>query len=362
MVTLALLLSRGPSPLLPFGAHTPFAQRIASLAPELGAEVIGVDPDDFDPTRGRLPAVRFRRERGWSFERTGLPDVAWDRTFRWGGGKHLRPFLRRWIPLLNRRRLDKWEAHQALTACARLRSHLPETERAERAEQLQAMLDRHPRLYLKPVKGSVGRGIVQVTRGGPGRLQLRYVSEEAEELREVLATHRQLDRWLTRHPGRYLAQQGLDLQVWDGRPADLRALVQKDGQGRWTLTGMGVRLAARGRFTTNLHTGGDCAPVEALIGHLGLPARFPEDLAQIALETAVAIDEAAGGVGELGLDFGLDREGRVWFIEQNGQPGRSIFERMGRSDLSEQAYRRPVEYALYLAKTRSAKKSPQPAT
>lgn len=362
MVTLALLLSRCSSPLHPFGANTPFAERIAGLAPELGVDVIGLDPDNLDLRRVSLLAARLRPGKGWSFDRTFLPDIAWDRTFRWDDGKHLRPLLKRRIPLLNRRRLDKWEAHQALAATPGLRLHLPETERAERSERLQAMLDRHPRLFLKPVRGSVGRGIIQVTRGGPGRLLLRYVSEKDAGLQEVSATYRQLDRWLARHPGRYLAQQGLDLQVWDGRPADLRALVQKDGQGRWTLTGMGVRLAAPGRFTTNLHTGGDCAPVETLVRTLGLPARYAEDLAQIALETAGAIDEATGGVGELGLDFGLDREGRGWFIEQNGQPGRSIFERMGRRDLSEQAYRRPVEYALYLARTRSAKKSPQPAT
>lgn len=362
MVTLALLLSRCSSPSHPFGAHTPFAERVAALAPELGAEVIGADPEDLDQKRGRLLAGRFRQGRGWSFERTGLPDVAWDRTFQWGEGKHLRPFLRRRVPLLNPRRLDKWEAHLALAASPRLRPHLPETERAEGAEQVQALLDRHSRVYLKPIRGSVGRGIVQMTRGGPDRFQLRYISEETGQLREVSATHGQLDRWLARRPGRYLAQQGLDLRIWEDRPADLRALVQKDGQGRWTLTGMGVRLAAPGRFTTNLHTGGDCLPVESLVRRLGLPACFPDELQQLALDVAGAIDQAAGGAGELGLDFGLDREGRIWFIEQNGQPGRSIFERLGCTHLAEQAYRRPVEYALHLAETRYAKKSPQPAT
>lgn len=362
MVTLAILLSRSEAEPAPFGAHTPFAERIASLARELGVEVVGLDPDDFDERSGILMAARFRRGGGWSFAETGLPDVAWDRTFQWDGGKHLRPFRRRRIPLVNQRRLDKWETHLTLASTPRLRPYLPETERAVSADQLREMLDRHPRLFLKPITGSVGRGIVQVSRGGVGSLLLRYVSEEAEGLREVIASPGQLDRWLARHPGRYLVQQGLDLRVWGERPADLRALVQKDGKGRWALTGMGVRLAANGRFTTNLHTGGDCVPAESLIRRLELPGHFLGDMEQTALAIARAIDRAADGVGELGLDFGMDRGGRVWFIEQNGQPGRSIFQRLGRPDLSEQAHRRPVEYALHLAGTRSAKKSPEAAT
>mgnify|MGYP003940659699 CR=1 FL=1 len=59
-------------------------------------------------------------------------------------------------------------------------------------------------------------------------------------------------------------------------------------------------------------------------------------------------------MGELGLDFGIDRGGRIWLIEGNGQPGRTIFEHMGRMDLADLAHLRPVQYAKFLAARKGA--------
>src|SRR5690606_6780585 len=50
----------------------------------------------------------------------------------------------------------------------------------------------------------------------------------------------------------HVVQQRVDLLRVDGRIADVRALVQKDGTGVWRLTGAGVRVGRRGSIVSNL--------------------------------------------------------------------------------------------------------------
>jgi hypothetical protein len=89
---------------------------------------------------------------------------------------------------------------------------------------------------------------------------------------------------------------------------------------------------------------------EAVVG--GDPIRIravEEPLQWLSLAIARRLGQVAGDMGEVGLDFGLDSGGRIWFIEQNAQPGRAVFEHLRRSDLSALAHLRPVQYARFLA-------------
>ena len=45
----------------------------------------------------------------------------------------------------------------------------------------------------------------------------------------------------------------------------------------------------------------------------------------LALTTAEALGEVYPTLGEIGLDVGIDRDGRLWILEVNRQPGRSLW-------------------------------------
>ncbi|MNN57292.1 Endospore coat-associated protein YheD [compost metagenome] len=61
-----------------------------------------------------------------------------------------------------------------------------------------------------------------------------------------------------------------------------------------------------------------------------------------------ALEACNGRMAELGLDLGVDRDGRVWIIEANTKPGRSIFRKLGQEKLLLQAERNPIAYACYI--------------
>lgn len=358
-VRLGLLMERCDDPDLPFGPLTPFARRVIGLARSEGVSALGIDPDDVDMASGRVQGLLLKDGR-WTPAAGPLPDVLWNRYFRRDRDHLIHEFARRGIPLLNGAGLNKWEAYQLLRTDALLREHLPETRLMRAGGDIADLAGRYRCVFLKPVAGSVGRGIIRASHQPTGLYRLEYVSAETGELKEIEGSRVQLDRWAQQRQGSYIVQQGLDLAVFYGRSADIRVLVQKDGEGRWLVTGMGARVASPYRFTANLHTGGHGVSLGLLADSV-----FPQDpdsqalleleLYSLATRAAHMVDAAAGPMGELGLDFGVDSAGRIWYIEQNAQPGRTLFEQMGREDLSELAHRRPLQYARYLAQAKSAR-------
>lgn len=358
---LGLLMQRWPGMDRPFGSQNPLAECVTTLARTVGVEVLCFGPEDVDRSARRVRGSRFLgHSQGWTHEVAPLPDVLWNRYLKRDQGALLHWLAQQSIPFINGAYLNKWETYQWLLHDEILRPHLPETALLTEAAVAFKMLERHPAIFLKPVAGAAGRGILRGRLSGPGLMQLDYISAATGGMKQVHVGSEHLDRWLLKdgRNGRYIVQQGLALNAFHGRIADLRVLVQKDGEGQWGITGMGCRVAGHGRFTANLHTGGQGVPAQLLFDAVYPDAaareRASEQVAELALRAARRIEEAAGPMGELGLDFGIDRSGSIWLIEQNGQPGRAVFEHMGRMDLSDLAHLRPVQYAKFLAARKGA--------
>ena len=62
-------------------------------------------------------------------------------------------------------------------------------------------------------------------------------------------------------------------------------------------------------------------------------------------------------LGELGLDFVIDKNGGIRLIEANPRPGRSIFRVLGMNKEAEKSVERPLEYAAYLVSAKPGGKS-----
>jgi len=358
-VRLGLLMQRCADPDRPFGPLTPFARRVIGMARSEGVSALGIDPDDVDLITGRVRGLLLKDGR-WAPAAGPLPDVLWNRYFRRDQDDLIQAFSRLGIPLLNEIGLNKWEAYRLLRADPLLRKHLPETRLLRDGADIIDLAARYPSVFIKPIAGSVGRGIIRAVYQPTGLIKLAYVSVETGQLREIEGTTAQVDHWAQQREGSYIVQQGLDLSVFYGRATDVRVLLQKDGEGRWQVTGMGARVAAPDRFTANLHTGGHGVSLSLMAdaifpGDADRQAALELELHALAVRTADMVDAAAGPMGELGLDFGVDSGGRIWYIEQNAQPGRALFEHMGREDLAELAHRRPLQYARYLAHAKSAR-------
>nr|WP_206529793.1 YheC/YheD family protein [Brevibacillus sp. SYP-B805] len=328
----------------------------------LGADVFLFSPRDVNTARqevnGFVPDVR----KGWKEKRFRWPDVVIDR-YRWYPlAKHddYLPFRRRELfRYASSRFANKWRVYHVLAADETARRWLPEARIYSR-RNVAYMLKAYGNVYIKPTHGSGGRSIVKLERRKNGYAFLgrtRLQGKRVLILPTLPALLRRLDRWVEREKQgneAFFVQQGLHLELLPGRHVDMRLLIQKDGEGIWRVTGMGARIGDVKSSTTNLHGGGSAVSAAGF-----LLERFGEEKAEMIVRECMrlarrivdVLEHHYGPMMEFGIDIGVDVAGNVWLIEVNPKPGREIFRKIGQMERYRLAMQRPLEYALYLART-----------
>ncbi|AEJ43356.1 YheC/YheD family endospore coat-associated protein [Alicyclobacillus acidocaldarius] len=336
-------------------------RRMVEIAQSLGAEAFVFGLGDVDLQARRIRG--FSRANGQWVERVyPFPDVIYDQLVsRKIERNEAYRSIRQALSSAYRDRFfndgffDKWQIYEWLRRSP-VRSHVPETIRHRSLAQAAAFVARHHVTFLKPLHGSLGLGIVRFALEKDGSVSYEWKRSRDGVVRGTAASPAeavQLFRTqLRRRP--YIWQQGIDLVALDGRPVDVRILLQRDGTGAWKRTKMFARVAKSGDFTSNLATGGGAMPVDrAILGAFPDEAkkRVRASIRRIAEAVAEAVEAGAGRTfGELGIDLGVDRRGFVWVIEVNSKPRKAPASASGRDDLVELSFRRPMEYALFLAR------------
>ena len=215
---------------------------------------------------------------------------------------------------------SKWAKHEALRRHPALSAHMPETRRMTQAS-LRAMLERYRMVYVKPVVGSLGKGVMRVDSAGRG---LRY---QAGVRRRKHAHYASGYAAIKRETGGrpYMVQRGIRLAKFGGRPFDLRVVVQRMPRTDWTVTGIAGRVAHPRKIVTNGSQGGTIYPANRLLpGGASLQSR----IRQIGLQAARKLHRVYPGLVEIGLDLAVDRNRRLWIIEANTRPDPCPFSKL----------------------------------
>ncbi|UOF89429.1 YheC/YheD family protein [Fodinisporobacter ferrooxydans] len=248
---------------------------------------------------------------------------------------------------------DKWSVYRWLWNYEPLRKHLPYTELYKKqSQQVVDLLEQYQSLYVKPVRGTQGKGIYKLTNGkhnGIIRIENTAIPSQMQKIKRTdLLKNKQM---LPISSQSYLLQQSLHLLKHQNHLTDFRWMIQKLPNQNWEITARICRIGREKTISTNIHTGGQAVLAEQwLYGHSNLLPRSTkeilEEMDEIARSVAVAIDQKVGGVLELGVDLGVDRNGRIWIIEVNPRPGRKML-RLCQPEVRQLSLLRPLEYAKY---------------
>lgn len=248
---------------------------------------------------------------------------------------------------------SKWRVYQILRNDPKIRHYLPQTQKICSVEDIRTMLSSFPILYIKPARGTQGKSIYRLTRTKEdGKVQIE--SGQGAERKKTILKLTQGVGWFRKKflsKRDFIVQQGIRLmQDPEGRSADFRWLVQKDGLGHWNITSRVARIGDKGSVTTNISTGADVLAASQFLQRCGCSEREIDNAFQhmdhLALRIVRRIEEKIGILAELGIDFGVDRQGRPWLIEVNQNPGRKML-RILDPEVRALSLRRPLEYARY---------------
>ncbi len=333
-------------------------KRMTIAGHSLGLDVMVFTPEDIQASDAIQAQVYDIQAKCWRRVRSGFPDAILDRcryqpTKRF---KQLKAFRQQYPQLLylNKPLANKWGIHLDFKDSNSLAKYQPATVKVSSGSEVITMLKKHSTVYLKPINGTGGRGILRVNRLSPTSFQLAGRGMDRRILRKMRLGRTGLLVKLGRiaQAGNYLAQQGIDCTLPDGRVYDFRILIQKNARGSWEWTGGAGRIGRSGSVTSNLHGGGTAASLDRLLRKCyrqsAKEQRVKEEMSALAFEAAAYLEKRYGQLCELALDIAADRSGRIWLLEVNPKPAREVFRKIGEYHTYQKAVRRPLEYALYL--------------
>lgn len=216
-----------------------------------------------------------------------------------------------------------------------LSRHVPETHWYN-AKTLTRMLTAYPMLYIKPDKGSQGTGIIRVKRINNSESLISFKASSKKYLNTKIASE-VAKRML--HGKKYIIQQGISLATYQKKPFDMRIVLQKPSN-QWLLTWMSAKVAPRSdSIVTNVAKGACDAKIKEVLRGADQRLDVPTVLKELS-EVSYKIARKLGSRFPLrivGLDMGIDKDGKVWFIEANTNPS---FHGLKKFD--------PVQYRRYL--------------
>ncbi len=215
----------------------------------------------------------------------------------------------RGIPYFNHSFFHKYDIISLLSSHPKLTMNIPPTDELT-LSNIEEYLEKYESVICKPSSGSKGRGIFKVERTGTG---YRFIDHNT-----ILhfISHEKLTEHITQllHE-KYIIQQAIKLDTYQGYPYDFRVLVQKPFN-TWHVTGIGIRSAQCDSLTTHVPRGGRIVPFQKVANQ-----KDAEALTTLAIKAAELIEQQTV-IAECSLDIGKDLDGHFWIFEANSKPMR----------------------------------------
>lgn len=240
---------------------------------------------------------------------------------------------------------NKWEMYNHLKR-SELKPYLPETFLYNEVNAAK-ILEKYKLIYIKPAYGCKGDSVYRVERKSNGDTHIslhslapRYICRKNEDIQKKLNQILEGEK--------YMVQQGINLCMLNHQYFDIRALVQKDIQGKWSVSDVICRVAYKSYFNTSI--------CNAVYDAAGVLSQISDKILQILQELSVKAAQEAevmlGSLGEISVDFVVDEQRKLWIMELNGKPQKNIH-KGGIRSLKQQKiiYSRPIEYAYYLSQS-----------
>lgn len=118
-----------------------------------------------------------------------------------------------------------------------LRTYIPVTRKMDQST-LHEMLQKYNMVYIKPCCGSFGKGVMRMEKTAR-KERIQYSYQAGIRVRSFPDYETAYRAILKETQGKsYLVQKGIRLLVYEGRPFDIRVMVQRNLKGGWEATGL----------------------------------------------------------------------------------------------------------------------------
>ncbi len=246
---------------------------------------------------------------------------------------------------------NKWWLYGIMKKDPVMNSYLPATMTVRQPDDIKKMLRRYKVVYLKSHIGRKGEDVLRVEILSDGAYRYSYYRNELLTVRSVSSFQSLLNVVNKFFQGKkYIIQQGIQLLEFNNKLIDMRAEVQRNGDGKLEIVGISVRYGQPGSPIT---THGDAFKFDDFFAkNMDYSKRQLETIRSAAQKFLFSVYEYIennyGEYAEIGIDFAMDTSKKIWFIEANSQSLRISLNKAYGKEAQYRYYKNILEYAKYL--------------
>jgi hypothetical protein len=319
---------------------------------------------DVDFNRRQISGVRFNSHKGrWERSSIRRPDVLY---VRGGSSTRVRRTVNRFdrmgIPKINPLvRFSKSELFRKLERDENIRPYLPYTRSVDRFSKVRKYVRKLGSVYIKATYGRKGTKVMNAIKRSEGGYGYSYavinrlVRKRVDHFKDLKKVMEKFFR-----DREFIVQEDIQLiRIDHNQPVDFRAELQRDGKGKLEISGISIRV---GQSNSPITTHASAYKMEDRLQEL-----FPqyskdeiEDLKKKIGDFVVTVykgvEKCYGKFGELGIDFAVDKTGKIWLIECNAQSAKVSIAKAYGPEMRRKIYLAPLLYAKRILK-RSRRKN-----
>lgn len=243
--------------------------------------------------------------------------------------------------IFNNHFYDKMECWSILSQNLLLKPNLPKSKLLETPEDIGDYLGQFRSVYLKPILGHSGKGIIKTKLLKNGQVE-RFCLNENKLIQSIHELYNWITTSISTDP--YMVQQGIETATWKGNPTDIRLNMNKNGKGDWEVSFLVARIALNQPFVSTGSQHNVLSYIEPYLTRI-FPNKDTVGLKQSIIDLGYEICRTFDGtkyhMAEFGIDIGVDPFGKLWIFEVNHLP--HPFHKLPDKSLT-----LPFDYAYYL--------------
>ncbi|MCT2535546.1 YheC/YheD family protein [Aquibacillus koreensis] len=335
----------------PLGNRTKLFEQMSKAGEKLGFQTIFFGYQHVLQNKRKINGFYFQHNE-WKRDIFDFPTVVYNRIPNRKIEHHpevmqVMEIIRLEATIFNDSFFNKWEIYDNLMKNPSCSYLLPDTILHPSKQKVMQLLTHHP-IYIKPIHGSRGDGIVKCQKLSTGEIECHFYQNDKPKINRYTDEESLFTQLFPNGLKGYVVQEEIPLLKKGKSAIDFRVHTNKNHKNSWEVTLIGAKFAGKGSLTTHVQRGGSIHVVEELFPK-SQADRMTSKLAKTAVHLANAIEKSIfHPIGEIGFDLGMDQEGKVWLFEANAKPGFSIFDHPRLEIKASEVFSHLYKYAFYL--------------
>ncbi|MDC3416585.1 YheC/YheD family protein [Aquibacillus salsiterrae] len=260
--------------------------------------------------------------------------------------KKIHSRLRKTIPFLSNPVGSKLSVFYKIKKSNQFTEYLIPYKKVSSPNTVIDYLEEYGKVVVKPVTGHQGEGIHFIQK-----IEKNYLFDNQKQQEEI--SKQELEQRINDllQKNKWIVQKYITSFTKAGMPFDIRLHVQKNSEGKWSIMVIYPRVSLGKSIASNLRKGARMSFFDDFLeqeyGDRAL--NMKKYIEVFALQFSDFFESLYPySFDELGIDIGLDEEGKIWLYEVNWRPGTVSFE----MDVA----RNIIGYGMFVAKTDKERK------